>query len=79
MTEQSEIPKLMYFQICDAHKQLLSATKVCDMNYICILERDGGRLEDIETGGVIPLHRRGSLYVMNIWVREADADVTRQG
>ena len=71
MTEGSELPKLMKFQVCDVHKPLLSATKVCDMNYRCVLERNGGYLEDKETGDVIPLHRRGSLYVMNIWVKES--------
>ena len=77
MTEGSELPKLMNFQVCDVHKPLLSATKVCDMNYRCVLERNGGHLEDQETGDVIPLHRRGSLYVMNIWVKESS--FTRQG
>ena len=77
MTEGSHLPKLMNFQVCDVHKPLLSATKVCDMNYRCILEKEGGYLEDRESGDWIPLHRRGSLYVMRIWVREAD--FTRQG
>ena len=77
MAEGSEIPKLMNFQVCDVHKPLLSATKVCDMNYRCVLERNGGYLEDQETGDVIPLHRRGSLYYMNIWVKESS--FTRQG
>ena len=71
MTENSELPKIMNFQICDVHKPLLSATKVCDMNYRCVLERNGGYLEDRDTGDIIPLHRRGSLYVRNIWVKES--------
>ena len=39
MTEGSQLPKLMNFQICDVHKALLSASKVCDMNYRCILTK----------------------------------------
>ena len=66
----SELPKIMNFQICDVHKPLLSATKVCDLNYRCVLERNGGYLEDREIGDIIPLHRRGSLYVMSIWINE---------
>ena len=77
ISEGSHLPKLMNFQICDVHKALLSASKVCDMNYICILTKDGGQLEDMETGDVIPLHRNGNLYFMRVWVREAD--FTRQG
>ena len=77
MTEGSQLPKLMNFQICDVHKALLSASKVCDMNYRCILTKTGGQLEDMETGDVIPLHRNGNLYFMRVWVREAD--FARQG
>lgn len=77
MTEGSEIPKLMNFQVCYVHKPLLSETKVCDMNYKLVLERNGGHLVDQETGDVIPLHRRGSLYIMYIWVR--GSSFPRQG
>ena len=38
MTEHSDVPKLMNFQVCDVQKPLLSATKVCDMGYRCILD-----------------------------------------
>ena len=77
MTEGSNKPNLMNFQACDVHKPLLSATKVCDMNYRCILEREGGYLEDREDGEKIPLHRRGNLYVMKLWVKAAG--FSRQG
>ena len=77
MTEGSQISKLMDFQVCDVHKPLLSAAKVCDMNYKCMLERNGGHLIDQESGDTIPLHRRGSLYVMYLWVKESS--FPRQG
>ena len=47
------------------------------MGYRSVLDKDGGYLEDLHTGDWIPLQRRGSLYVMRIWVREAG--FTRQG
>ena len=77
MTEGSTLPKLMNSQVCDIHKPLLSATKACDMDYRCVLERDGGYLDDKGSGDWIPLHRRGSLHVMRMWVKEAG--FTRQG
>ena len=71
MTAGSRIPKLMHFQICDVHKPVLSAARVADMGYRSVLDKDGGYLEDLHSGDWIPLERRGSLYVMRLWVREA--------
>jgi hypothetical protein len=75
MTIGSMIPKRIVFQIADVHKPLLSITACSDMGYDCYLGKEGGSLRDRATGEVIPLERRGSLYTLKMWVRQAaDAD-----
>ena len=70
MTIGSMCPKKIFFQIADVHKPLLSVTACSDMGYDCYLGRDGGNLRDRVTGEIIPLERRGSLYILRMWVRQ---------
>ena len=76
MTEDSSIMKKLTFQCADVHKALLSVSKVADLGYECVLGKLGGKLIDTLTGDVVPLHRRGNLYVMRAWVRQ-DSGFTR--
>ena len=71
MTEGSQIPKRIAFQVADVHKPLLSVTRAADMGYQCVLGRNGGWLQDSQSSERIPIRRKGNLYVMKVWVREA--------
>ena len=42
-----------------------------------MLGKHGGYLLDTESGDKVPIHRKGNLYVKDLWVR--DADFVRQG
>ena len=78
MSEDSNSPKAIFFQIADIHKPLLSVSRCADLGFQCILGKHGGQLVDEESGEIIPLHRRGNLYVMRAWIRENDSsDFTR--
>ena len=79
MTENSHIQKQIIFQCADVHKALLSVSRVSDMGFECILGKTGGRLIDVVTGDVIPLHRRGNLYVMKAWVQQDKRQDSRPG
>lgn len=84
MTENSHLMKQIIFQCADVHKALLSVSKVADMGFECIMGKLGGKLVDVVTGDVIPLHRRGNLYVMKAWVKQdrrqdSDPGFTRRG
>ena len=61
--------KKIVFQCADIHKPLLSVSRCADLGYKCVLDKEGEELVDKVTGEVIPLHRRGNLYVMRAWVR----------
>ena len=78
MTEDSASPKSIVFQVADIHKPLLSVSRCADLGFQCVMGKHGGQLVDEQTGEVIPLHRRGNLYVMRAWVRENKSpDFTR--
>ena len=70
MTLGSSIPKRITFQVADVHKPLLSITACADLGYDCWLGKEGGCLYDRITGEVIPLERKGTLYTMQMWVRQ---------
>ena len=70
MSEDSGTMKKITFQCADIHKPLLSVSRCADLGFSCVLEADGGKLVDKVTGEIIPLHRRGNLYVMRAWIRQ---------
>ena len=63
--------KRIHFQVANVHKCPLSAIKFAGMGYICILKKDGGFLEDEETGELILIERRGNLNVLGMMVKGA--------
>ena len=70
MTSNGGGEKRITFQIADVHKPLLSISKLADQGFACVLTRDGGWLEHIETGERIPVQREGSLYTLNMWIKD---------
>ena len=72
MTPGSQIPKGITFQVTDVHKPLMSVGAMCDAGYECLLSKRGGFIRDEETGEMIPLQRKGNLYVLRAWVRTAE-------
>ena len=70
MTQGSNTPKRIAFQVADVHKPLLSVTRAAAMGYQCTLGKEGGWLWDGETKEKIPIQRKGNLYIMRVWVKE---------
>ena len=70
MTAGSDISKRIVFQVADVHKPILSITACADMGYDCFLGKEGGSLRDRETGEIIPLERKHTLYTMKMWIRQ---------
>ena len=69
MTQGSNVPKRIDFQVADVHKALLSVTRAADMGFECHLGRRGGHMLDTITQEKIPIEREGNLYTMSVWVR----------
>jgi len=70
--------KRIAFQCADLHKPLLSVSRLSDQGYECTLGKLGGVLRDVDTGDMIPLHRRDNLYVMRAWIKQDESGFTRQ-
>ena len=77
MTENSDTMKRIAYQCADVHKPLLSVSRLAGQGYECTLGRLGGPLRDVDTGDLIPLHRRDNLYVMGAWIKQDDSGFTR--
>ena len=60
---------MMYFQVADIHRPLLSLSRAADQGFRSVLDQYGGYLEDTTTGEQIPIQRRGNLYIMQMWIR----------
>lgn len=58
-------------KVADVHKGPLSISRCSDMGLFSKFGRVAGALFDEETGEVIPLQRRGTLYVLRCWIRAA--------
>ena len=71
MTVGSMIPKQITFQVADVHNALLSLSRCADMGFESRFGRRAGALIDEESGEVIPLQRKGNLYVLKCWLKAA--------
>ena len=70
-TEGATKPKIVNMQVADVHKALLSLGRCADMGFESRFGAAFGCLIDTTSGEVIPLQRRGSLYILKAWVRAA--------
>ena len=77
LMENSGTMKRIAFQCADVHKLLLSVNCLADQGYECTLGKLGGLLRDVDTGDLIPLHRRDNLYVMRAWIKQDDSGFAR--
>jgi hypothetical protein len=70
-TENANEPRKINLQVADVHKALLSLSRCADMGFESRFGRRAGALIDEETGDVIPLQRKGNLYVLKCWIKAA--------
>jgi hypothetical protein len=70
-TEDAREPRRINMQVADVHKALLSLSRCADMGFESRFGRTMGALIDEETGEVVPLRRKGNLYVLRCWLKAA--------
>ena len=70
-TEEAEQARTINMQVADVHKPLLSLSRCADMGFESRFGRTMGALIDEETGEVVPLRRKGNLYVLRCWLKAA--------
>ena len=76
-TEGATDAKAITMQVADVHKALLSLSRCADMGFESTFGAAYGCLIDRTTGEVIPLQRRGNLYILKAWIRAAAAPFRR--
>ena len=70
-TENATEARKINLQVADAHKALLSLSRCADMGFESRFGRRAGALIDEDSGEVIPLQRKGNLYVLKCWLKAA--------
>ena len=70
-TEGATEAKRMNMQVADVHKGLPSLSRCADMGFEGRFGRTMGALICEKTNEVIPLTRKGNLYVLRVWVKAA--------
>ena len=70
-TDGAAAPRQINLQVADVHEPLLSLSRCADMGYDSRSGKAAGALIDEEMGEVIPLQRKGNLYVLKCWLRAA--------
>ena len=70
-TETATEARKINLQVADVHKALLSLSRCADMGFESRFGRRAGALIDEESGEVIPLQRKGNLYVLKCWLKAA--------
>ena len=77
-TEGASKVRNITMQVADVHKGLLSLSRCADMGFESRFGQRYGCLIDSGSGEVIPLTRKGNLYMLKCWVRAAPAGFARQ-
>ena len=70
-TNGASKPSPINLQVADVHKGLLSLSRCADMGYEGRFGRYAGALICESTGEIIPLMRKGNLYVLRVWIKAA--------
>jgi len=70
-TENATEVKRMVMQVAGVHKGLLSLSRCADMGYEGRFWRYAGALICESIGEIIPLIRKGNLYVLRVWIKAA--------
>ena len=70
-TEGSQDARKINLQVADVHKPLLSLSRCADMGFESRFGRRADALIDEESGEVIPLERKGNLYILKCWLKAA--------
>ena len=73
-TESASHSRAMAVSVADVHKPLLSLGKCADAGYESRFGPSAGCLIDTNSGEILPFQRRGNLYYLKMWVRQAPND-----
>ena len=59
----------MRITVADVSKVLASVSKICECGSRVVFDESGSYIEDDESGGKTPIHKRNGVYVMDMRIR----------
>ena len=60
------------FQVAEITRPLMSVSRICDQDMVCIFEKDHARVLDTDGNTVARLRRDGSLYTCTMKLRRPE-------
>lgn len=76
-TEEGEDMEIL-FQIADISKPLVSISSICERGNRVLFGRAGGVVINNMSGRQIPFYKENGVYVLSMWMQDADADFGRR-
>ena len=72
-TEAGE-PTEVLFQVADVSKPLVSVSAICERGNRVIFGKSGGVVQNLASGSQIPFYRRNGIYILSMWLQDADEE-----
>ena len=67
-------------QVASVQRPLIAASQLSAGGNRVVLEEHGGSITNVKTGRQIKIHRKGGVYVLNMWINGSEASsFPRQG
>jgi hypothetical protein len=67
-------------QVANVQRPLIAASQLSAGGNRVVLEEHGGSITNVKTGRQIKIHRKGGVYVLNMWISSSEASsFPRQG
>ena len=63
---------LVLYQIAEVSRPLTAVSQTCDNGNWVVYTPEGGFIWNLKTGGKTSFERRGGIYELDLWVKDAD-------
>ena len=63
---------LVLYQIAEVSRPLTAVSQTCDNGTWVVYTPEGGFIWNCKTGGTTSFERRGGIYELDLWVKDAD-------
>ena len=73
-TEAGEETQVL-FQVAEVSRPLVSVSAICEQGNRVTFGRGGGVVTNIASGHETPFYRKNGIYVLNMWIHDADTPV----
>ena len=63
---------MVLYQIAEVSRPLTAVSQTCDNGNWVVYTPEGGFIWNLKTGGKTNFERRGGIYELDLWVKDAD-------